>query len=489
MSEQSNSLRESRLKKLNNLTEMGINAYPNKYDRKDKIQSILDRFSDETEGMKVQTSGRIMLLRGQGKVSFANIKDDSGSIQIYVKKDIIGEENFLVFKNVDIGDIIGIEGEVFKTHTGEITIKVDKIFILSKSLLPLPEKFHGLSDKETRYRQRYLDLIVNNDVKEIFRKRSLAIRKIREILFNKDFLEVETPMMQPIYGGAAARPFMTHHNTLDMDLYLRIAPELYLKRLIVGGFERIFELNRNFRNEGISFKHNPEFTMVEMYQAYADYNDMMDLVEEIVVEVNKTLNDSNEIEYQGEKIDLTPPWKRYKLLDIIKEKSGIDFSKVTDAEAKEQAKKIGVDIPDDLNSKWKILDEVFKYKVEPFLIQPTIIYDYPKEISPLAKQKADNPDIVERFEPFIAGQEIGNAFSELNNPIEQKNRFLAQLQEKAKGDDEAHQMDEDYVAALEQAMPPTGGLGIGIDRVIMILLNQPSIRDVILFPQLRLQNK
>ncbi len=492
MSEETNSVRESHIAKLNAIRAMDINPYPNIYKKKDQIADIHTAFAalpEETKGLeatglKVVTAGRIMLLRMQGKAGFCNIKDDTGKIQIYLRKELIGDQNFELVKNFDFGDIIGVSGEIFRTRTGETTIKAEKVEMLSKIIQPMPEKYHGVQDVEVRYRQRYLDLIMNDESKEIFKKRTLIIRRIRELLNGKGFYEVETPMMQPVYGGAAARPFITHHNTLDQDLFLRIAPELYLKRLLVGGFERVYEINRNFRNEGISFKHNPEFTMMELYQTYADYNDMMDLVEEIVVEANKAVNPSLKIMHGETELDLTPPWKRVKLLDILLEKSGIDFKKVNDAEAAAEAKKLNIDVEAGL-SKWKILDEVFKVKVEPFLIQPTIIYDYPKETSPLTKNRADDPEIVERFEPFMAGQEIGNAYSELNDPLEQRKRFLQQVEERQKGDDEAQVMDNDFLTALEYAMPPTGGLGVGIDRIVAILLNCHTIRDVILFPQLR----
>lgn len=496
MSEETNPVRESHIAKLNAIRALGINPFPNVYKRKDLVSSIHDAFAKlpeesknaESTGLRVETAGRIMLLRMQGKAGFCNIKDDTGKIQVYMRKELVGDQTFELVKNLDLGDIIGVSGEVFKTRTGETTIKADQIRMLSKIIQPMPEKYHGVQDVEIRYRQRYLDLIVNDESKEIFRKRTLIIKRIRELLNGKGFYEVETPMMQPVYGGAAARPFVTHHNTLDQDLYLRIAPELYLKRLLVGGFERVFEINRNFRNEGISFKHNPEFTMMELYQAYADYHDMMDLVEEIVVEACKAVNPSLKIPHGENELDLTPPWRRVKLLDILKEKSGIDFQKVTDVEAVSEARKLGLDIETGM-SKWKVLDEVFKEKVEPTLIQPVIIYDYPKETSPLTKNREDDPDIVERFEPFIAGQEIGNAYSELNDPLEQKSRFLQQLEERAKGDDEAQMMDEDFLTALEYAMPPTGGLGVGIDRIVAILLNRHTIRDVILFPQLRTEKQ
>jgi lysyl-tRNA synthetase class 2 len=478
-------IRASKLKNLEALKALGVNPYPITYKREMDLASIVKKFVDGGEqAFKVKTAGRLMLIRMQGKAGFSVIKDESGKIQIYVRLDFVGEQAFQIFKHMDLGDIVGVEGEVFRTRTNEITIKVESLTLLSKIIETLPEKFHGLTDVETRVRKRYLDLIMNDDVREVFRKRSLVVRTIRRFLEERGFLEVETPMLQPLYGGAAAKPFVTHHNTLDMDMFLRISPELYLKRLMVGGFERVYEMNRNFRNEGISFKHNPEFTMIEIYQAYADYNDMMDLVEEIVCAANAAVNPSPKIRYRDQEIDLARPWKRVKLLELMKEKTGLDFGTCTDADAADAAKKAGIDLEPGL-SKWKIMDEIFKVKVEPFLIQPTIVYDYPREISPLAKQKPDDPDIVERFEPYIAGQEIGNAFSELNDPLEQRARFEGQLKERAKGDDEAHRMDEDFVSALEFGMPPTGGLGIGIDRVAAILLDRHSIREIILFPALR----
>ena len=479
-------LKKVRTDKLKELEEKKINPYPNNYEVTHKTRELIENFEKlEKDKSKVKTAGRLMLIRMHGKAGFSHIKDDTGMIQIYVKLDFIGEEKLKIFKLLDIGDIIGIEGEIFKTHTDEITIKVDDFTLLSKSLLPLPEKWHGLSDIEARYRQRYLDLIMNDDVKNNFIIRSKAIRFIREFLQEKGFLEVETPMMQPIYGGAAAEPFMTHHNTLDMDLYMRIAPELYLKRLIVGGFEKIFELNRNFRNEGISAKHNPEFTMMELYQAYADYNDMMDINEDLVCSLINDIKGSLEIEYQEEKLNFKKPWARMTYLEAIKKYTEIDFSNVKDEkEAEELAKKIGVNIKEK-KTKWEIIAEVFEEKVERKLIQPTFILDFPKELSPLAKTKPDNPELVERFESFIAGREMSNAFSELNDPEEQKKRFEAQKEKRKAGDGEAHPMDTDYVSALEYGMPPTGGLGIGIDRIIMILIDTGNIRDTILFPLLR----
>ena len=487
MSEES--IRESKIKNLDFFKTIGVDPYPVSFKRDKNLAEIVKSFVDANDqSFRVKTAGRIMLLRPQGKAGFANIIDESGKIQIYVRLDIVGEKQFEMFRHLDLGDIIGVEGELFRTRTGEITVKVESLTLLSKIIETLPEKYHGLTDIETRVRRRYVDLIIHSEIRDLFKKRSLIIEAIRNFLEQKGFLEVETPMLQPLYGGAAARPFITHHNTLDMDMYLRISPELYLKRLIVGGFEKIYEINRNFRNEGISYKHNPEFTMLELYEAYADYKDMMTLVEEIVCTANSAVNGSMKIKYKDYEIDLTPPWKRISFLDLIKEKTGIDFLKIQDEEAVIKAREAGIEI-DDKMSKWKIMDEFFKVKVEPFLIQPTIVYDYPVEISPLAKQKKDNPEIVERFEPFIAGQEIGNAFSELNDPFEQRRRFELQLKEKMKGDEEAHRMDEDFITALEFGMPPTGGLGVGIDRLIAILLNCHSIREVILFPALRPEHK
>ncbi len=479
-------LKQARINKLEELGRKKINPYPNIYEITHKAKEIIDNFTKlEKEKKKIKTAGRLMLMRMQGKAGFSHIKDDTGMIQIYVRLDFIGEEKLSIFKLLDIGDFIGIEGEVFKTHTDEITIKVEDFTLLTKSLLPLPEKWHGLSDIEARYRQRYLDLIMNDDVKENFRIRGSAIQFIRNYLQEKGFLEVDTPMMQPVYGGASARPFMTHHNTLDLDLYMRIAPELYLKRLIVGGFEKVFELNRVFRNEGISTRHNPEYTLLELYRAYADYNDMMDINEDLVCSMIKQIKGSLEIEYQGKKLNFKKPWNRMTYLEAIKKYTGEDFSKIKDEkQAKNAAKKLEVDISDKM-TKWEIITRVFEEKVEDNLIQPTFILDYPKEISPLAKTMPDNPELVERFESFIAGMEISNAFSELNNPMEQKSRFEAQVEKRKKGDSEAHPMDADYVTALEHGMPPTGGLGIGIDRLIMLLINTNSIRDTILFPLLR----
>lgn len=477
---------ESRENKIKWLKENGISLYPNRYDKTGDIAEIKEKFEKEGKEFKTKTAGRLMLVRMHGKAGFADIRDHSDKMQIYVRQDFVGEEGLAVFKNMDIGDIIGVEGEVFKTRTEEVTIKVEKLHLLSKSLLPLPEKFHGLKDIELRYRKRYLDLIMNSDVRDIFKTRSKVVSTIRKVLTDRDFFEVETPMMQPIYGGASAKPFVTHHNTLDMKLFLRIAPELYLKRLIVGGFERVFEINRNFRNEGISNKHNPEFTMLELYQAYSDYNGMMFLCKEIIETVVKEIKGSTTFEYQGQKIDVGGEWKSLSLIDSVKEICGKDFREINKKEAKEIANELKVET-DNESSKWDILDKIFSEKVEPNLIQPTFITDYPKAISPLAKSKPDDPDTVERFEPYICGMEIGNAFSELNDPEEQKKRFEEQRNTGEKPDDgsESYPVDYDYVEALSYGMPPTGGMGIGIDRLVILLADVPTIRDVILFPLMK----
>ncbi len=470
--------------KLNKLIDEGKNPYSRKYDISHQAREIEDNFS-VLEDKEVSIAGRIMAVRTHGKASFVDLMDMSGQTQLYIKIDEVGEEKYNTFIDLDIGDIIGIRGIVFKTRRGQISIKVTDFRLLTKSLRPLPEKWHGLKDKELRYRQRYVDLIVNPEVRETFVLRSKIIRSIRNYLEDKGFLEVETPMMHPIAGGASARPFITHHNALDIDLYLRIAPELYLKRLIVGGFDKVFEINRNFRNEGMSYKHNPEFTMMELYQAQADYHDMMDLTENLVAHAAEEVLGTTEIVYEDTEINLAPPWTRMTMVEAVKEFTGLDFNTIKDAQdAREAAAEVGLELEDDLN-KGKILNTIFEERVEDKLIQPTFIMDYPIEVSPLARKKDDNPEFTYRFEPFIYGREIGNAFTELNNPLDQKERFEEQVKERAKGDDEAQMMDEDYVRALEYGMPPTGGLGIGIDRLVMFLTDSSSIRDVILFPTMR----
>jgi len=477
-------LKKVRLEKLAELRDMEIDPFGKRFDRDSTARDIKDNFED-MEDKPVKIAGRIMSKRRHGKAGFANIQDLSGNIQLYFRKDDVGEDKYELFKKLDIGDILGIEGEVFRTQKGEISVHVRDFVYLSKSLNPLPEKWHGLKDVELRYRQRYVDLIVNPEVKEVFIKRSQIIKEIRNYLDSKGFLEVETPMMQPIPGGAAARPFITHHNALDMELYLRIAPELYLKRLLVGGLEKVYEINRNFRNEGISTRHNPEFTMLELYQAYADYNVMMDLTEDLISAVMLKVNGNMVAEFEGTEINFSPPWKRIAMLDAIKEYTGLDFNIIkSDEDARKAAKKLEMDV-DNSSTRGEIINEVFEEFVEQKLIQPTFVYGHPIEISPLAKKNADNPEFADRFEVFIMQREIANAFSELNDPIDQKDRFIKQVEKRAGGDAEAHMMDEDYINALEYGMPSAGGLGIGIDRLVMLMTGSPSIRDVILFPTLR----
>ncbi len=482
--EELNELMRVRRDKLTELQRNGIEPYGGKYPREHMAQEIIDQF-EQYEGKNVRLAGRIMAKRGHGKASFANLQDVSGNIQIYARLNDLGEDNYRLFEKLDIGDIIGIEGTVFKTRRGEITVSITDLILLAKSLRPLPEKWHGLKDVDLRYRQRYVDLTVNPEVKKTFITRSKIIKEIRNYLDELNFLEVETPMMHPIAGGATARPFITHHNALDMNLYLRIAPELYLKRLLVGGFEKVYEINRNFRNEGISTKHNPEFTMLELYQAYGDYEDMMEITENLISTVAKKVLGTTTIKYEEQEINLATPWKRLPMLEAVKEYSGLDFTVIkTDEEARMKAKELNLEVED--NDTWgSVLNKVFEEMVEPKLVQPTFILDYPVEISPLAKRKKDNPNLTYRFELFIYGREIANAFSELNDPIDQKQRFQQQLEKRAGGDDEAHMMDEDYIQALEYGMPPAGGLGIGIDRLVMLLTNSSSIRDVILFPLMR----
>ncbi|NLC63677.1 MAG: lysine--tRNA ligase, partial [Thermoanaerobacterales bacterium] len=451
-----NDIIQARLKKLQELRQMDVNPYGKKYSTTHNSQDIKEGF-EQLNGESVKVAGRVMAIRGHGKAAFFDLQDQQGRIQIYIKKDNVNERIFRIFKLLDIGDIVGVAGEVFKTHKGEISVFLADITVLAKSLKPLPEKWHGLKDVEIRYRQRYLDLIVNPDVKETFIIRSKMINSMRSYLNEKGFLEVETPVLSPLAGGAAARPFITHHNALDIDLYLRIATELYLKRLIVGGFERVYEIGKDFRNEGISIKHNPEFTMIELYQAYADYNDMMHLTEDLIAHVAQQVLGTTKTMYQNEEIDLTPPWKRLTLMDAVKVYTDIDFTKIkTSEEAYRAAKSLNIEEVSENDSIGKILNAVFEEKVESNLIQPTFILDYPIEISPLAKKKEENPNLTYRFEAFIMGREIANAFSELNDPIDQKDRFLNQLKEREAGDEEAHMYDEDFLTALEYGMPPTG---------------------------------
>lgn len=490
MSEDFNDLIVQRIEKVKALRSKGINPYPIRFKRTHTAAQIKETFAEGTE-LQVRAAGRIKSKRVMGKASFAHIEDASGLIQVYARLDKLGEETYELFKTLDLGDIIGVSGHVFKTKQGEITIEVQEVMLLAKCIRPLPvvkEKdgkvFDEFADKEQRYRQRYVDLIVNPQVRQQFILRSKLITGVRTFLNQKDFIEVETPMMQAIPGGAAARPFITHHNALDIDLYLRIAPELYLKRLLVGGFEKVYELNRNFRNEGISTRHNPEFTMLELYQAYADYNDMMEITQEMISTLAKQLLGSMVIQYQGNTIDLTPPWEKITYVDALKKYTGLNFLELSPTEAFEKAKSMGIDV-DESMSKWKIAEEMFEEKVEANLIQPTFIIDYPKELSPLAKSRDDNPEFVERFEVYIAGREIANAFSELNDPFDQRERFEQQVKMREAGDDEAQMMDIDYVTALEYGMPPAGGLGIGIDRLAMLFIDTASIKDTILFPLLK----
>ena len=472
-----------RREKLAALRQQGIDPYRGEFKPDSSAQWILDQFV-QLEGSRRAVAGRIISIRGHGKASFAHLQDRTGKIQLYVKQDVLGEEAYQLFQQLDIGDLIGVSGEVFRTRRGEISIKVEKFTYLAKALTPLPEKWHGLKDVELRYRQRYLDLIANPQVKDNFIRRSQIIRAIRAFLDKRGFLEVETPMMQPIPGGAAARPFITHHNALDIPLYLRIAPELYLKRLLVGGLERVYEINRNFRNEGISTKQNPEFTMLELYQAYADYHDMMKLMEEMVAEISEEVVGSLKVEYQGVTLDFTPPWRRLSMVEAVEEVLGISVEGSDAQKLGARAKEIGVELPEDA-SVAAVINEVFEQKVEETLIQPTFVYDYPVEISPLARRKTDNPQLTERFEAFVYGRELANAFSELNDPIDQFQRFREQAKEREQGNEEAQAMDYDYIRALEYGMPPAGGLGIGIDRLVMLFVDAASIRDVILFPLLK----
>ena len=446
------------------------------------ITSDYESFEDKT----VSVAGRMMSKRIMGKASFAHILDYKGDIQIYVKRDDIGEESYAQFKTFDIGDIIGVVGRVFKTRTGEISIHAEKVELLSKSLRPLPEKFHGLKDPELRYRQRFVDLIVNPEVRDTFVKRSIIISEMRSWLNNKGFIEVETPVLNTTASGASARPFITHHNTLDIDMYMRIATELHLKMCIVGGLERVYEIGRIFRNEGMDATHNPEFTTIELYQAYTDYKGMMELAEGVIDHCCKAVNGGRtKITYQGSEIDLTAPFKRVTMNDAVREKTGVDFMSLTDEQARAEAKRLGVEVEDKTATAGKILPMVFDAFVEDTLIQPTFVIDYPVEISPLSKRKPDDPRLTERFELFIAGHEYANAFSELNDPIDQRGRFIQQAMERAKGDDEAMMIDETFCTALEYGMPPTGGIGLGIDRLVMLLTDSPTIRDVLLFPTMK----
>ncbi len=479
-------LMQVRREKLDKLRAEGKDPFQiTKFNRTHTTKQIIDNY-DELEGKDVTIAGRLMAKRIMGKASFCHVQDGEGKIQSYVSINDLGEESYKQFKEDDIGDIIGITGFVFKTRTGEISIHAKEVTLLTKSLKPLPEKFHGLKDTDLRYRQRYVDLIVNPEVKETFIKRSMIIKELRNILDEKGYLEVETPILNNLITGDAARPFETHHNTLDIDMYLRIAPELNLKRLIVGGFDKVYEVCKNFRNEGMDIKHNPEFTNVELYAAYEDYNDMMDITEEIITRLCMKVNGTLQINYQGLDLDLSTPWKRISMIDAIKEVTGIDFNEVkTDEEARRLADEKGVELEEGKTTRGHIINEFFETFVEETLIQPTFIMDYPVEVSPLTKRKKDNPSLTERFEVFIGGREYGNAYSELNDPIDQYERLKKQAEARANGDEEAGMMDEDFVNALEIGLPPTGGLGIGLDRLIMLLTNSASIRDILLFPTMK----
>lgn len=480
-----NEMLQIRRQKLKELQDQGKNPFKiEKFNPDHHTTDITDNF-EEFEGKEVTLAGRVMSKRGHGKISFMDIQDMKGRIQILSKIDELGEEAYKIISYLDMGDIVGVEGEVFKTQSGEISIKAKKLTLLSKSLQILPEKWHGLKDPDLRYRQRYVDLIVNPEVKETFLLRNKIIKKIREFLDNLGYLEVETPILGNIAGGANARPFLTHHNALNIDMSLRIANELYLKRLIVGGFDKVYEMGKMFRNEGMDTRHNPEFTNIELYEAYADYNDMMEITENLVAYVAKEVLGTTKVEYQGKTIDFTPPWKRIKMQDAVKEHTGVDFDKInTDEEALEVAKEHKLEIKPGM-TRGHVISEMFEEFCEQYMDQPTFIIGHPVEISPLAKRNPDDPRITNRFEAFANCWEIANAFSELNDPIDQRERFEEQLRQKEYGDDEAHPMDEDFLNAIEVGLPPTGGLGIGVDRLIILLTNQASIRDVIFFPTMK----
>ncbi|MDR4173895.1 lysine--tRNA ligase [Bacillus nitratireducens] len=480
-----------RREKLHNLREQGIDPFGKRFERTNSTTDLVSLYGEfskeelEEKEITVSIAGRIMTKRGKGKAGFAHIQDLQGQVQIYVRKDTVGDEEYELFTTADLGDLVGIEGKVFKTNVGELSVKATGFTLLTKSLRPLPDKYHGLKDVEQRYRQRYLDLITSMESRETFVTRSKIIREMRRYLDDNGYLEVETPMMHAIAGGASARPFTTHHNALDMELYMRIAIELHLKRLIVGGLEKVYEIGRVFRNEGVSTRHNPEFTMIELYEAYADYNDIMKLTENMVAHIAKKVLGTTTIQYGDYEINLEPEWTRLHMVDAIKQHSGADFwNPMSVEEARELAKEHNVEIKDTMEV-GHIINEFFEQKVEDKLIQPTFIYGHPVEISPLAKKNDRDPRFTDRFELFIVAREHANAFTELNDPIDQKERFEAQLKEREQGNDEAHMMDDDYIEALEYGMPPTGGLGIGIDRLVMLLTNAPSIRDVLLFPAMR----
>jgi len=480
-----------RREKMQSIRESGIDPFGKRFDRTHNTQQIKELYDGLTKeeldekDIHVTIAGRIMTKRGKGKAGFAHIQDLQGQIQVYVRKDAVGDENYELFNTLDLGDIIGVTGTVFRTKVGELSIKVTEFVLLTKSLRPLPDKFHGLKDVEQRYRQRYLDLIMSDESKQTFITRSLIIQSMRRYLDDHGYLEVETPMMHAIAGGAAARPFITHHNALDIPLYMRIAIELHLKRLIVGGLEKVYEIGRVFRNEGVSTRHNPEFTMIELYEAYADYRDIMSLTENLIAHIAREVLGTTTIQYGEYEVNLEPEWRRLHMVDAVKEVTGVDFWKeMSVEEARALAKDHGIEIGEHMQF-GHIVNEFFEQKVEETLIQPTFIYGHPVEISPLAKKNEEDPRFTDRFELFIVGREHANAFTELNDPIDQRQRFEKQLEEREQGNDEAHMMDEDFVEALEYGMPPTGGLGIGVDRLVMLLTNSASIRDVLLFPLMK----
>ncbi|PLR78944.1 lysine--tRNA ligase [Bacillus sp. V3-13] len=491
VSEELNDQLRVRREKMNSLREKGLDPFGKRFERSHNAEELVSRYGElekeeiAEKNISVTIAGRVMTKRGKGKAGFAHVQDLTGQIQIYVRQDAVGEEQYELFDTTDLGDIVGVTGTLFKTKVGELSVKAESFELLTKSLRPLPDKFHGLKDVEQRYRQRYLDLIMNQESKTTFITRSRIIQSMRRYLDDHGYLEVETPMMHSIAGGASARPFITHHNALDMPLFMRIAIELHLKRLIVGGLEKVYEIGRVFRNEGVSTRHNPEFTMIELYEAYADYRDIMRLTENLIAHIAEEVTGSTTVQYGDYEVDLKPEWTRLHMVDAIKEYTGADFWKqMSIEEARQLAKAHNVEIDENMQY-GHIVNEFFEQKVEEKLIQPTFIYGHPVEISPLAKKNDEDPRFTDRFELFIVAREHANAFTELNDPIDQRERFEAQLKERDQGNDEAHMMDEDFVEALEYGMPPTGGLGIGIDRLVMLLTNSPSIRDVLLFPLMR----
>ncbi len=483
--EELNELRRIRREKLTELQGRGEDPFKEvRFERDHYTKDIREGF-DKLEGKTVRLAGRVMSKRIMGKASFSDMTDRYGRLQLYVKRDNVGVEEYKKYKKLDIGDIVGISGEVFRTHKGEISIAVKELTLLSKNLIPLPEKWHGLKDTDTRYRQRYVDLIVNPEVRDTFEKRSAIVREIRNFMDSRGFIEVETPCLNTIPGGAAARPFITHHNALDIDMYMRIATELHLKRLIVGGLEKVYEVGRIFRNEGMDTKHNPEFTTIELYEAYTDYNGMMDITEDMVVHVCDKVLGTTKVTYQGTELDFSKGWKRMTMAEAVKEYAGIDFMAISEEEALEAVRAKGLEIEKGKESWGELMSLCYDEYVEDNLVQPTFITDYPVEISPLAKRKPSDSRLTERFECFVMGRELCNAFSELNDPIDQKERFERQVRLRAEGDEEANMMDEDFINALEYGMPPTGGMGMGIDRLVMLLTDSSSIRDVLLFPTMK----